>query len=97
MIERFYPKADKIKTLIYVGEHPLDPDRIVLIDKSSGLSLVMDRISWNQLPEKFEQALSMQMKILTKQIGVIRSIYFAGKEIQVPEERQALIRRISYT
>lgn len=97
MIERFYPKADKIKTLIYVGEHPLDPERIVLIDKSSGLSLVMDRISWEQLPDKFEQALTMQMKILTKQIGLIRSMYFADEGVQMSGGRQATIRKLNYT
>lgn len=96
MIVKFYVRADKVKTLIYVDEHPLNPEQVVLIDKSTGLSLVLDRVKWDQLPERFEQALAMQMKMLGKQLAIIRSLCLEGRPEEISTERQARIRKLNY-
>lgn len=71
---RYFPRLDKIKTLVYVGDHPFKRSQIVVVDKGSGHALVLERSAWQELPKQWEVAQKIQLDLLTKKIQLLEDI-----------------------
>ncbi len=71
---RYFPRLDKIKTLVYVGDHPFRTGQIVVVDKGSGHALVLDRSAWDELPRSWESAQKIQLDLLTSKIKLLEEI-----------------------
>lgn len=71
---RFFPRVDKIKTLVYVGDHPFKEHHIVVVDKESGHALVLERSAWKELPKRWDTAQKIQLDLLTQKIQSLQGV-----------------------
>ena len=71
---RYKASLHTVHIFKFVAEHPINENQIIVFDKTTGESLVLNRFEWDALSIDFDLALQHQMDLLEQKLKVVRAL-----------------------